>query len=765
MRKHFFLVWLLLTVVSYKAQLCFSTGTYVVGSNPYCITKGDFNSDSFLDLVITNNSSSNFTLLFNNGSGSFLSSTNFQLNAAPLGVCSDDFNSDGNLDLAITCTSDSVKLFLGNGQGSFNSPINFLTSHGPRGVLSSDINNDGKKDLAIANYYTNSISVLLGNGNGSFSSTGTFTLGLQSSYLTIGDFNNDGNKDIASSGLGGGGGISILLGDGTGNYSSPTLIAYNGGNSMCIVSNDINNDGNLDLIVTNSNSVYTTIFLGDGSGYFNSYTNFSAGYDPYFVSCNDFNGDSKIDLAVANFGSNKISVVYGNGDGTFSLPINFISGIYPNSLISGDFNSDGKIDMAASNMVSGTVSVFLNNRPNITISLNSLNVCQGTSINITASSLTTYTWSNGLTTNTINVNPLVNQTYTVIGNDINNCSTTQTIEVIVDNTCQSVWPGDANSDGITDNLDVLELGLHFTQTGAVRTATSNVWKAYTASNWVGTITNGKNLNHSDCNGDGIINADDTLAIYNNYGLTHAFKLSNMQSTNPVLNIVPDQSLVNTGTWGTSSVYLGDATNPMSNVNGLAFTLNYDNALIETDSVYLEYTNSFINSGQNLHFRKNVFTNSVLYTATTHTNNVNANGYGKIATLHYKIKPTLTANATLIIGVTQAFLSNASGSISPITSGTASLTAIALTTQLNYFASGNLIYVYPNPTSNELHIETNNVIENTMVKLTNALGQIVLTEPINSKQQQLTTINLAKGIYILELWQRNKMIFRNKLIKE
>lgn len=397
--------------------------------------------------------------------------------------------------------------------------------------------------------------------------------------------------------------------------------------------------------------------------------------------------------------------------------------------------------------------------------IGSNNVCATSSSMLNVTGANTYTWNTGINSNSITVSPTVTTTYTVVGTNSVNCSSSQTIEVTVDNTCQSVWPGDANSDGIADNLDVLELGLHYTQTGAARTTTSNAWQAYTATNWAGTITNGKNLNHSDCNGDGAINADDTLAIYNNYGLTHTFKMSNNQSTNPALSIVPDQNLVYSNTWGTSSVYLGDATNPLSNVNGIAFTLNYDNSLIETDSVYLEYTNSFINSGQNLHFRKNTFANSVLYTATTHTNNVNANGYGKIATLHYKIKPTLTTNATLNISATQAVVSNASGSITPITSGSVSLTAMALTTQLNNFTNDNIIHVYPNPTSSELHIETNAGIENATLKLTNALGQTALTEQVNTKQQQLSTSGLAKGVYVLELWQGNKIIYRNKLLKE
>ena len=107
----------------------------------------------------------------------------------------------------------------------------------------------------------------------------------------------------------------------------------------------------------------------------------------------------------------------------------------------------------------------------------------------------------------------------------------------MDNTCANVWPGDINNDGTADNLDVLELGLHYNQIGTARNNLGIVWQAYNAPNWIGTISNGSNLNHSDCNGDGIINNIDTFAIYNNYALTHVFKPLQIDAVNaePIFN--------------------------------------------------------------------------------------------------------------------------------------------------------------------------------------------------------------------------------------
>lgn len=359
--------------------------------------------------------------------------------------------------------------------------------------------------------------------------------------------------------------------------------------------------------------------------------------------------------------------------------------------------------------------------------------------------------------------PIVNSTYTVTGKNLNNCIATETVAVTVDNTCQDVWPGDANSDGIANNIDVLELGLHYLQTGTPRASTSNLWQSYFATNWVGTITNGKNVNHSNCNGDGIINDDDTLAIFDNYGLTHAFKPTAQPVTNPQLTIVPDQVMVAKGTWGTFSIYAGDATTSITNVNGVAFTATYDNTLIETDSVWIDYPTSFINaSNQNLKFRKRVFVNGKLYTATTHT----INGNGKIATLHYKIKSTLTTDNVLSLSLTRAYQSNASGTVTPLTIGSATLMAIGASVGIDEIINGTNISIYPNPAKDLLTIGISTPLDVSDAKLeiTNALGQVILTSSLKQTTTQMNIQQLSSGVYFVEV-KTSTGVLRKKFVKE
>lgn len=407
-------------------------------------------------------------------------------------------------------------------------------------------------------------------------------------------------------------------------------------------------------------------------------------------------------------------------------------------------------------------SITVNSLPNLSISSTN-SVCINSSATINASGASTYTWNTGIASTSITISPIVNTTYTVTGTDANNCSNSQTVIITVDNTCQDVWPGDANSDGVADNLDVLELGLHYAQTGTPRATISNLWQSYYAANWSGTITNGKNLNHSNCNGDGIINDDDTLAIYINYNSMHAFKPA-QATTNPQLTIVPDQNIVNKGTWGTSSIYLGDASTIINNINGVAFTVNYDKTVLETDSVWIEYPMSFINAGnQNLKFRKRDFTNGKLYTATTHTINGNVNGYGKIAILHYKIKSSLTADNVMNLSISQANQSDAYGTITPLTAGSATLMALgtSIATNLNALTNGNYISLHPNPTNGVLTI--NSTTELQKIEVMAITGQLLISEVPLSTNHVLHLDHLANGVYFVNLYQNNRIVKREKII--
>lgn len=452
-------------------------------------------------------------------------------------------------------------------------------------------------------------------------------------------------------------------------------------------------------------------------------------------------------------------VVFGNPNGSFtSISFPYTGFSYTISCSATNANGTG-------NTFDYVVNVF--ETPTVTFS-GANSFCQGSSTNLSASptilsasSTLSYNWSpaTGLSSTTnysVNASPAVNTTYTVLLT-IGTCTNSQQVSVSVNPLCNYVWPGDVNNDGVANNMDILELGLHFSQAGPQRLSYDNSWQAFYADAWAGLLSNGKNMNNSDCNGDGVIDLSDTAAVFLNYGLTHA--RAAQTSVNPLLSIVADQSFVNQGMWGSASVFLGSASTPINGINGLAFTVDFDQSLIEPNSFYIDYPASFLNTqNQSLTFSKLDYASGSLYTAITHTNNVNVNGNGKIATIHYRINTNISNTAPLTISLSQAAQSNASGALTQLSAGSASVEAIS--TGIHEMEASNSA-VYPNPASQHIFILSKTPLEK--IELMSVTGKILFSEAISGNSYQLDANNFASGVYFLSIYSAGQKTERKKII--
>ncbi len=77
-----------------------------------------------------------------------------------------------------------------------------------------------------------------------------------------------------------------------------------------------------------------------------------------------------------------------------------------------------------------TTSVTVTTVPSVTLSASTNSICSGTTVSLTASGATTYTWNTGASTSSINVTPNVNTNYTVTGAN-GSCTNTKTISISV----------------------------------------------------------------------------------------------------------------------------------------------------------------------------------------------------------------------------------------------------------------------------------------------------------------------------------------------
>lgn len=168
-----------------------------------------------------------------------------------------------------------------------------------------------------------------------------------------GDFNNDGNIDLVvcngnsvntDNGSQHFQNIVIHLGDGKGEFTETILYDANEQISPSnIVVEDFDSDDNLDVAMNGGKGVL--VAFGDGKGSFSHHKSFCAD-EPYYVVSNDFNGDGILDIATANLYQNTVSILFGDGRGNFGIAKNFdVDKEEPTDIKSDDFNNDGFPDL------------------------------------------------------------------------------------------------------------------------------------------------------------------------------------------------------------------------------------------------------------------------------------------------------------------------------------------------------------------------------------------------------------------------------------
>src|SRR5262249_24762164 len=139
-----------------------------------------------------------------------------------------------------------------------------------------------------------------------------------------------------------------------GTFQSGTRLYWVGDRPWHIEASDLNGDGFVDLIVSDSyNRKYdeNTLFimLNNGDGTFRRGSAYQVGLSGFDAAIADLNRDGKSDLVIASAADGAIAVLLGNGDGTFAAPVFYSTamlGTSPNWVAIADFNGDGNPDVA-----------------------------------------------------------------------------------------------------------------------------------------------------------------------------------------------------------------------------------------------------------------------------------------------------------------------------------------------------------------------------------------------------------------------------------
>lgn len=325
-----------------------------VGNVPTALLANHFDSDEFLDLVVTNGNDASLTCVRGRGDGTFdPPSPPVGVGGSPVALAAGDFDDDGDLDLAVAnegasdSSPGSVSILLGNGDCGFQNAATLETELGTVAVAVGHVNGDGNLDALVLNARSATISIFLGSSDGrTFTQRPSVATGPEPQDLALGDFNEDGALDVATADKNGDS-VSVLLGNGTGSFALDRTHPVGTAPSGIAVA-DVNGDGNLDLAVSNNFSSDVSLLLGDGSGGFSAARTFVAEGQPIAVALGHFDSDQLLDVFTANLvGSDgSIAVLRNLGGGLLHGVEDVPADSGPSGLAVGDLDGDALPDLA-----------------------------------------------------------------------------------------------------------------------------------------------------------------------------------------------------------------------------------------------------------------------------------------------------------------------------------------------------------------------------------------------------------------------------------
>lgn len=349
-------------------------------------------------------------------------------------------------------------------------------------------------------------------------------------------------------------------------------------------------------------------------------------------------------------------------------------------------------------------------------------------------------------------------TYLVTATTTAGCTDTMNISVVPCLLSDSVWPGDADHNGICDNYDLLPIGIAHGLGGPARATTSIVWNGYYCANWGLQLLNGTNAKHIDCDGDGAINVNDAQAVIQNFGLTHNKEEEQRKPDRAGISglyIVFEKDTLQAGDTLVASVRLGTPEEPVSDVYGLAFTYNFDATVIDTSTVSFTYTNSWLGGNTDkLSLAKKFNDIGKIKTAVTRFDHVNRSGSGEIAQFRGIITTDNINGKDLSYYTTSHFISGLKAidkdeNVVELNEGVDSAKiGYEEKTGIRELSSSSWS-LYPNPANHNITIKNTENIEG--IVIWNVLGEKVYeVNNVNQESQTISISNLANGIYVARL---------------
>jgi len=303
----------------------------------------DLNNDGVLDLVIADaivpggwNEEGKVWILMGQRGGNFAAPVSFPASGlVPKFVAIGDLDGDQDQDLVVwagdfppakstTPVGRFAIVFLNDGSGFFTESARYdlgsLTWNISGSVALGDFDEDGDLDfvgtasskvLVTGLEAPGLVTFYLNDGNGEFTKL-TERVMNRPMGLTLADFDTDGHIDLAvlspNLTIFGLPCLNIIYGLGGGAFSDPVPQVDKHLSSNRITHEDIDRDGDIDLIVTNGYGTVSVI-LNRGDGTFDRGVHYGTGNLPREAAIADLDGDGRLDIVTPNNSDHNVTLL------------------------------------------------------------------------------------------------------------------------------------------------------------------------------------------------------------------------------------------------------------------------------------------------------------------------------------------------------------------------------------------------------------------------------------------------------------------------
>jgi hypothetical protein len=336
------------------------------------------------------------------------------------------------------------------------------------------------------------------------------------------------------------------------------------------------------------------------------------------------------------------------------------------------------------------------------------------------------------------------------------------------NLTDCVFPGDTNKDGEANFYDLLELGVGNGLSGPARPNATIEWIGQLAPDWSPETVEGVNYKHLDCDGNGMIDNDDALAITTNYTPMDAPNPT-AEASAPLIHIDFDQDTIyvdpntlSANIQVTAHLNIGNQALPAENIYGLALYLGYSSDLVYEDSVSVSYDDdSFFGSSDEVYWLpNNQYAEEQLDLGITRIDGNAVDGFGKIGDITFIVDADILdgriddGDAHFVVSVNGVKMVDSLGNELDINLENTPSTLVfskveAETTNTNNVELAQKIQLFPNPATDRVVIKIAD-LDGEHLEVFNNFGQILLEKSITNSWVELNMEDWNAGIYFVKI---------------